>query len=234
MNQYMITRHSYTMKYVYFILFLSLVFSSCKKDDIPASSFSEARYTISVTGKWSSPDFAVPGGAHFTTFVGMIHNSNAWLWKDGSKASPGMELLAEIGNGVTMLNEIDSMITARNASSLLLFVAPPTLIGNRMTSFYCNSNYAQVSFASMLGPTPDWFVGVSGINLYNKNNWVADTTVNLYAFDAGTEDGDMFGYNNPATIPQQNIHILLASQATVLANGNPVLVPIGTARFTKQ
>ena len=145
-----------------------------------------------------------------------------------------MELLAEIGNGTTMLNEIDSMITARNASSLLLFVAPPTLIGTRMSSFYCNSNYPQVSFASMLGPTPDWFVGVSGINLYNKNNWVADTTVNLFAYDAGTEDGDIFGYNNPATIPQQNIHILQASQATVLANGNPVLVPIGRARFTKQ
>ena len=234
MSQYLITRYFLSMKYIYFIFMLSFAFSSCKKDDVTAPSLSEARYTISVTGKWSSPDFVVPGGAHFTTFVGMIHNSNAWLWKDGSKASPGMELLAEIGNGTTMLNEIDSMITARNASSLLLFVAPPTLIGTRMSSFYCNSNYPQVSFASMLGPTPDWFVGVSGINLYNKNNWVADTTVNLFAYDAGTEDGDIFGYNNPATIPQQNIHILQASQATVLANGNPVLVPIGRARFTKQ
>jgi hypothetical protein len=222
------------MKLNYYILIGCFAFSSCKKDINTDISFSEARYTISVTGKWSSPDFVVPGGAHFTTFVGMIHNSNAWIWKDGLKASPGMELLAEIGNGTTMLNEIDSMITARNASSLLLFVAPSTLIGTRMSSFYCNSNYAQVSFASMLGPTPDWFVGVSGINLYNKKTWVTDTTVNLYAFDAGTEDGDMFGYNNPATIPQQNIHVLQASQATVLANGNPVLVPIGTAKFTKQ
>lgn len=230
----MITFHFPAMKFIAIIFMLLFSFSSCKKTDVAAPSFSEARYTISVTGKWSSPDFAVPAGAHYTTFVGMIHNSNAWLWKDGSKASPGMELLAEIGNGVTMLTEIDSMITARNASSLLLFVAPPTLIGTRMSSFYCNNNYPQVSFASMLGPTPDWFVGVSGINLYNKNKWVTDTTVSLYAYDAGTEDGDMFGYNNPATIPQQNIHVLLASQATVLANGNPVLVPIGTARFTKQ
>lgn len=222
------------MKFVYIIFILSFAFFSCKKEDVTAPSFSEATYTITVTGKWSSPDFAVPGGAHFTTFVGMIHNSNAWLWKDGTKASPGTELLAEVGNGTTMLTEIDSMITARNASSLILFVAPATITGSRMASIYCNSNYAQVSFASMLGPTPDWFVGVSGISLYNKNNWVADTIVNLYAYDAGTEDGDMFGYNNPATMPQQNIHILLASQATVLANGNPVLVPIGIARFTKQ
>jgi len=86
----------------------------------------------------------------------------------------------------------------------------------------------------MLGPTPDWFVGVSGINLYNNSKWVADTTINLYTYDAGTEDGDMFGYNNPATTPQQNIHILQASQARVLANGNPALAPIATARFVRQ
>ena len=70
--------------------------------------------------------------------------------------------------------------------------------------------------------------------MYNNNNWTADTTVNLYAYDAGTEDGDMFGYNNPATVPQQNIHILQALQATILANGNANLAPIATARFTKQ
>lgn len=223
------------MKLFYFTFCLIVFFASCKKDDeVIPPTFSEARYTVTFTGKWKSPDFAIPAGAHFTTFVGMVHNSNAWLWKDGAKASPGTELMAEIGNGTTMLAEIDSMIIARNASSLILFTAPTTLTGGRMSSIYCNTNYSQVSFISMLGPTPDWFVGISGINLYKNSNWVADTTVNLYTYDAGTEDGDMFGYNNPATMPQQNIHILQASQATVLANGNPVLVPIATARFVRQ
>ena len=86
----------------------------------------------------------------------------------------------------------------------------------------------------MLGPTPDWFVGVSAMNLYRNNSWISDTTVNLYPLDAGTEDGDVFGYYNPETVPRQNIHLLQASQATVLANGNPALAPIATARFTKQ
>lgn len=223
------------MKLIYLSAALSTLLLSCKKEDITTpASFSEARYIVTFTGRWNTPDFAVPGGAHFTTFVGMVHNSNAWLWKEGIKASPGTELLAEIGNGTTMLTEIDSMIIARNASSLILFTSPATLTGSRMSSIYCNSNYSQVSFASMLGPTPDWFVGVSGINLYKNSNWIADTTLNLYAYDAGTEEGDMFGYNNPATAPQQNIHILQASQATVLANGNPTLVPIATARFVRQ
>lgn len=222
------------MKVLFLFALTTILLVSCKKEMMTTIPFSEARYTVTVSGKWSSPDFSVPAGAHFTTFVGMVHNSNAWLWKEGLNASPGTELLAEIGNGTILLTEIDSMITARNASSLLLFTAPATVAGNRMTSLYCNTNYQQVSFASMLGPTPDWFVGVSGINLYNNAQWIADTTVSLYAYDAGTEEGDMFGYNNPASAPQQNIHRLQASGATVLANGNPTLAPIATARFQRQ
>jgi len=222
------------MKFLFLAALSGLLLVSCKKEVMTTAPFSEARYTVTVTGKWSSPDFTAPAGAHFTTFVGMVHNSNAWLWKDGLKASPGTELLAEIGNGTIMLTEIDSMITARHASALLLFTAPATLTGSRMTSVYCNSNYPQVSFASMLGPTPDWFVGVSGIRLFNNGQWVSDTTVSLFARDAGTEDGDMFGYNNPATMPQQYIQVLQASGAMVLANGNPTLAPIATARFQRQ
>ena len=33
---------------------------------------------------------------HFTTFVGMVHNSNTYLWKDAAKASAGTESVAEI------------------------------------------------------------------------------------------------------------------------------------------
>ena len=221
------------MRSIVIIALLILILFSCKKDDVTGPSFSEARYRITVTGKWAAPGFAVPAGAHYTTFVGMVHNSNSWLWKEGTRASAGTELLAEIGNGTTMLAEIDSMITARNASSLILFLAPP-LTGSVSANIYTNTNYSFVSFASMLAPTPDWFVGVSGIDLYRNGNWVADTAINLYALDAGTEDGDVFGYNNPVTAPQQNIHVLQASQATVLANGNPALIAIATARLTRQ
>lgn len=209
------------------------VLASCKKDTVETQTFSEARYKITITGKWTSPSFTVPSGAHYTTFTGMIHNSQAVLWKDNTKASAGTELLAETGLGGIILAEIDSMIAAKNALSLILFVSPAPNT-SASVNIYCNSNYPQVSFESMLGPTPDWFVGVSGINLFSNNQWISDTTINLYPYDAGTEDGDVFGYANPATVPQQNIHLLQASAATVLANGNPTLAAIATARFVKQ
>ena len=221
------------MKHSITSLLVSLVIISCKKEYRAADSFSEARYTVTITGKWKSPEFTVPGGAHFTTFIGMTHNNNASLWKENEKASPGIEVLAETGGGGPLLAEIDSMVAAKTALSLILFVAP-SATASATVNFNCNSNYPGISFASMLGPTPDWFVGVSGIRLYNNNKWVADTVINLYPYDAGTEDGDIFGYNNPATIPQQDIHLLQPFGAMVLANGNASLAPIATARFIKQ
>ncbi len=221
------------MKFILILLAGYLLLVSCNKDPAGPAPFSEARYTITITGKWALPEFTVPPGAHYTTFIGMVHNSNASLWQAGSLASPGTEMLAETGGGGPILAEIDSMIAARNALSLLLFVAPP-VSGTRVANIYCNSNYPRVSFASMLGPTPDWFVGVSGVNLFTNNKWVTDTIIHLYAYDAGTEDGDIFGYNNPPSVPQQTIHVLQAAQATVLANGNSILSPIAIARLTKQ
>lgn len=211
------------------LILLSLF--SCKKES-PDTDFSEARYKITITGEWKTPGFTVPGGAHYTTFIGMVHNNSAVLWKDQVFASPGMEVLAETGGGGPILGEIDSLVAAKQALSLVLFVAPPAS-GSSEVNIYCNSNYRVISFASMLGPTPDWFVGVSGIELFKNRQWIADTTLQLYAYDAGTEQGDVFGYSNPPTVPQEPIHILQASQATVLANGNTMLAPIATARFIR-
>lgn len=221
------------MKPAFFLLMLLFFLTACKKEEQQQAVFSEARYTVTVTGKWTAPAFTVPPGAHYTTFIGMVHNERAFLWQEGAKATYGMEVLAETGGGGPVLAEIDSTIRTNNGLSLLLFVAPGTSTSANV-NLYCNNNYSRVSFASMLGPTPDWFVGVNGVNLYRNGQWLADTTIDLYTLDAGTEEGNVFGYNNPSTVPQQNIHVLEASQATVLANGNPVLAPIASVRFRKN
>lgn len=221
------------MKLITLAGLLCFSFLSCKKTEVNQSAISEASYIITVTGKWAAPNFSVPGGAHFTTFVGMVHNQNSVLWKMDQKASPGTEAVAESGNAGPIIMEIDSIMGVKNAISLIAFTAPG-ITGVRQANVYCNSNYSFISLISMLGPTPDWFTGISGIDLYAGNKWASDTTINLYTFDAGSEDGDVFGYGNPPTMPQQNVRLLQASEATVLANGSATLAPIATIRFVKR
>jgi len=42
----------------------------------------------------------------------------------------------------------------------------------------------------LTGPTPDWIVGVPGLNLCKRDcTWIDETIVDLYPWDAGTDDG---------------------------------------------
>lgn len=194
--------------------------------------FTEATYAIEVKGKWMLPDFTVPAGVHFTNFAGMVHNEKGVLWEAGKQATKGVENVAETGSTTVLLAEIDSIIRSKNALSLIFF-APPSATGSKTSTIYCNSNYSFVSMASMIAPSPDWFIGLSGLNLYANKKWVADTTVQLFVYDSGTEDGDVFDYSNQATTPQQPIKLLDASAATVLANGNSSLKAIVEIRLVK-
>lgn len=213
-------------------LFVLFLISSCNKPKEETIRFSQARYSIEITGKWALPDFTVPAGVHFTNFAGMIHNDNAGLWEEGKLATKGVENVAEVGSATVLLSEIDTMIEKKTALSLIFFT-PPGPVASKKASFYCNSDYSRLSFISMIAPSPDWFIGLSDFNLYRNQSWINDTTVNLFVYDAGTEDGDIFGYNNPATTPQQMIMRLEAAKATVLSNGNPSLKPIATVRLVK-
>lgn len=222
------------MKIVIAILLISLMAISCKKEKINNEvSYSEAQYNVEFTGKWKTPEFGVPASVHFTTILGMVHNKDTYQWKEGVLASWGVERIAESGNTGPMVAEIDSIIGRGKAISYVVINAPaPT--GSNQTNIYCNSNYSYISFETMLAPTPDWFTGISSFNLYENNRWVTDTTVNLYSYDAGTETGDVFGYNNPETVPKGTVHILTPVTASALANGNSTLGPIATVRFIKR
>jgi hypothetical protein len=221
------------MKLPLSIVYLVTFLFSCKKENNDNNAYSESIYTIEVTGKWSSPDFTVPAGVHFTAFVGLVHNSDTYLWRNGNLSSPGVESVAETGSTTLIRSEIDSIIFNKMAISLVLMNAP-SATGSNTTTIYCNNKYSFVSFLSMIAPSPDWFIGLDGINLYRNNQWISDTTINLFVYDAGTEDGDVFGYNNPATLPQANIRLLTTANGMVLANGNNPLKSIASVRIRRN
>lgn len=42
----------------------------------------------------------------------------------------------------------------------------------------------------MTGPSPDWFVGVSELNLCEEScTWVENKVLDLYLYDSGTDSG---------------------------------------------
>lgn len=144
----------------------------------------------------------------------------------------GLENVAEVGNSVKLNTEIDSIVASGKAYSRF-DIPPPAINGMYDTSFIFTLQHSCISFASMVAPSPDWFVGLNKYSVLQNNQRVNDITVPLYVYDAGTEDGDIFGYNNPAGKPQQPVQLLTPSGASVLANGNESFAPIGGIRFIK-
>lgn len=63
-----------------------------------------------------------------------------------------------------------------------------------------------ISVASMFGPSPDWVVGVSKLNLCRKDcSWTKSEIIDLYPWDAGTDNGISYMSPNSETTPREKM-----------------------------
>lgn len=226
------------------IALLAMAVASCRKDDMMQQSKSlpesnaalpdtAATYKIVLTGIWKMPELTVPAGKHFTKFDGMVHNGASYIFRNGGLASLGVENVAEIGDNAELLKEMNDAINNGRALSRFSLTLP-TITSSDSAVISLKSNFSLISFESMIAPSPDWFAGLESYDLIQNGQWVKDITISIYGYDAGTEDGDVFGYSNPASNPQQNIRLLTPAGASVIANGNPVIAPFATLRIIRQ
>ncbi len=185
-----------------------------------------ATYTATFTGIWNtqSTPGGVVGGAHFTTLACAVHNSDVTFWESGSMATPGVELVAEIGGTSRFQSEVSA--AGANAKRGFDVSLGFSTVGSKNFEVEFAKSHPLFTLLSMLGPSPDWFVGVSGLSLLDgQGNWRSSHSVDLFAYDAGTEDGENFQLDNSATNPQGTI--------TSLRNkGRFSNVPIARLSFT--
>lgn len=65
-------------------------------------------------------------------------------------------------------------------------ISYPNVTGKTFAVFRVDSKHHLVSLVSMLGPSPDWVVGVSALELCMDNGtWIEEKVMNLYPWDAG-------------------------------------------------
>ena len=181
---------------------LVLLYCVCCGLTAPLRAQDTATYEMTFRGLWTADDItdsSLPGSAHFTQVIGATHNAETSLWEAGALASPGVELVAELGNTSALRREISDNANAGPAIAAgSSFIGPGATVS---TVFTVDASLPLVSVLSMVAPTPDWFVGVSNLRLYD-GGWRDRVTVDLYPYDAGTEDGGGWSLGNPDTSPQ--------------------------------
>ena len=176
---------------------------------------STATYRMTIVNDWteSAHPIGYPDDAHFSWFGGGTHASPERFWGLGETSTPGFELLAESGNTELWVSEIE----AAGGSPLEWrhWFCPPqqthSNCGPLSVVFEVNTERPFLSLASMLGPSPDWFVGVHDLPLNVDGAWETSLTLPLYLYDAGTESGFTPTIENP---PNSEVMHLIAYDAT--------------------
>ena len=165
----------------------------------PAAPFaSTATYTIRFRGTWTravTPG-GLPGRVYFSRLIGAVHNAGATFLESGETASRGVEQMAEVGGTSILRREVTA---ARNADppTALSVLEGTGSIGPTATGTLSNrsltTEFPRVTLTTMIAPSHDWFVGVSGLLLLDASGlWLRSHEVDLYPWDAGTEEGGDF------------------------------------------
>ncbi|MCY4323427.1 MAG: fibronectin type III domain-containing protein [Gammaproteobacteria bacterium] len=177
-------------------------------------------YKMTFQGLWTADDItdtSLPSNAHFTQVIGAKHNSSTRIWRSGGTASAGVELVAEFGSTGTLRSEISA-----NANTDGIITAGTSNIGTTQTvstTFTIRTSHPLVSVLSMIAPTPDWFVGVDSVLLYQNGAWQDRVQRDLYPYDAGTEQGVHWSLGGGDVDPHETITSI---RNTGLFRNNPL------------
>ena len=214
--------------------------SSDNDNDSNLDAASDAQYRVTFTSVWDDIKFPTnfPSNAHFSGLVGATHDDSISFWDGGVAASSGVQQVAESGGKSAFMVEIAAEQDKGSADVLLDgggIANSPTEVSYE---FSINQKFSLVTLISMVAPSPDWFVGVHDLDLYDEmdGDWIDSITVNLEVYDAGTDSGMSFKSNNAAEATPENIALLTSNAADAdFASGiqRATMESVGTFKFER-
>lgn len=195
---------------------------------VAAAGEGVATYEVVFETLWSDKTHPqdYPPAAHFSGLVTVAHDDTVRFWEPGGLASEGIEDVAELGSVTALVGEINAAVGA--GSALPAVLEPGVFVPGTVTvQFGATANHPLVTIVTMIAPSPDWFVGVHGLNLRDaQGDWRAEIIVDLDPYDSGTDSGPTFLSSDDDTQPPDPIANIAD---TFPFTGTP---PIGRFTFT--
>ena len=194
-------------------------------------SSQRARYRLTFDATWSAATHPIdfPNTAHFSSLIGATHDASASFWREGVPAGQGIQDMAERGRTTPLDQEIEAAVRSGSAERVWIGSGIGASSGSTSLEFEVSQRYPLATFVSMIAPSPDWFVGVSGLPLFQDGRWVDQRRIDLIPWDAGTDSGITFTSPDRDTQPRVGISRILSAP---LAPAGSVS-PLGTFTFTR-
>uniref|UniRef100_A0A8C5A5D6 Spondin-1 n=1 Tax=Gadus morhua TaxID=8049 RepID=A0A8C5A5D6_GADMO len=167
-----------------------------------------AKYRVTYYGNWSEkihPKDYPRRANHWSAIIGASHSKNYVLWEYGGYSSDGVKQVAELGSPVKMEEEIrqkgDEVLTVIKMKAQWPAWQPLSVRAAPSAEFSVDRTRHLMSFLTMMGPSPDWNVGLSAEDLCTKEcGWVQRVVQDLIPWDAGTDSG--VSYESPNKLTQ--------------------------------
>ncbi|MDB4199445.1 spondin domain-containing protein [Polaribacter sp.] len=216
---------------LYTLLMLSFLFVQCNETDEKESSpvASKVTYKVTFEFNWNNKEFPIdyPSNAHFSKLIGWSHTSTNNFFLIETMAFEGIKDMAELGATSTLENELNEKIVNGDGLDFVIGENLSGGVGEITVDIIVNKENSSVTLATMIAPSPDWYVGVVNINLFENGEFTNEKIVDGLIYDAGTDSGTSFTSNNAETKPKQPISFI-----TNLPLGNGIT--ISTVKFSKQ
>lgn len=186
-----------------------------------------AIYDVTFSSIWNAGDHtSIPPNAHWSKLVGATHKTANEFFQVGGIATTGVKNIAETGNNTVFNAEVTTQITNTEADQYIDGPSLATATGDMMISnLSVSEDFPILTLMSMIAPSPDWMIGVNGFSfLDGTSSWKTTETIDIFALDAGTDDGADYTSVDALSNP---------FQAIAVKNGAPFQgVKIGTLTIT--
>lgn len=176
----------------------------------PLPSDPQARYRAILESDWSAATHPqdYPGSAHYSPILLATHLATTTFSQPGMLGSSGIERMAEEGSPSPFDGEVAAAIASGTAESFVRGGGLGSTPGVEHFAFDISTGFPYVTVVSMIALSPDWFVGVVGLPLIANGQWRDEVVVELFPWDAGTDNGASYESGNADAVPAPPISLL--------------------------
>lgn len=163
----------------------------------------QVEYRVEFDAEWSQATHptSFPSNPHFSPLIGATHTDALSIWEPGGIATNGIEVMAETGSPGPLSSEVSGHIGAGSADQFINLGGVALSPDTRTGTITVDADFPLLSLVTMIAPSPDWFVGIHGVDLRPDGIWARELVFDLDPYDSGTDAGVNYTYGNANVSP---------------------------------
>lgn len=214
----------FSHKYIFVIAVVLLASSpvlAAKNPSPFAFCSGTATYNVTFFNMLTTARFgsSIPSNLGYSPLTVTAHSNRFSILTARGYASKEVQSIAQTGNNGPLLDMLSTLTRSKQGVKGFAASFSITLSGQSVSVVMTvDCVHPFITALAMIGPSPDWFVQISNVNMYSRRSrkYIKKRAGFLIAYDAGIDDGSDVTSGDPSvdipTVPQKNIAPLVEDE----------------------